>query len=195
MSEPKITLTIADFGCLFANYQGKFKMIAYRYVRSDAVAEDLVSDSFMAFWENRDKIPGGANLPAYILVIVRNKCLDYLRAQSLHQKIEHEMYQLRQQVLAADIRSLQAFNPNELFSEEVASIVQRALEDLPKLTRDVFVAHRFDDMTYKEIADKHRITSRRVEFEITKAVKQLRIALKDYLPAFLILVGDSMMRS
>lgn len=189
MSEHKIiTLTTADFGQLFASYRDRFKVIACRYVRSDAVAEDLVSDSFMAFWENRDKIQPDTNLPAYILVIVRNKCLDYLRAQSLHQKIEQEVYQLKQQVIAADIRSLEAFNPNEIFSEEIASIVQRSLDQLPELTREVFLARRFNEMTYKEIADKYGITSRRVEFELTKALKLLRVSLKDYLSALLILL-------
>lgn len=181
-------LTTVDFGHLFAIYRAKFKVIAFRYVRNDTVAEDLVSDSFMAFWENRDKIPPDTNFPAYILVIVRNRCLDYLRAQSLHQKIEHEVYQLKQQLIAADIRSLEAFDSNEIFSEEIASIVRQSLEQLPELTRNVFLARRFNEMTYKEIADKYGVTTRRVEFELEKALKLLRVSLKDYLPALLILL-------
>lgn len=90
--------------------------------------------------ENRGRIPADANLQAYILIIVRNKCLDWLRAQSLHAKIEQEVYELRRRVLAADIRSLQAFNPEEIFSAEVAAIVRQSLDRLPELTREVFVA-------------------------------------------------------
>ena len=110
-----VAMTTAEFGRLFATWRARFEAIACRYVRSAAVAEDLVSDSFMSFWENRGRIPADANLQAYILIIVRNKCLDWLRAQSLHAKIEQEVYELRRRVLAADIRSLQAFNPEEIF--------------------------------------------------------------------------------
>ena len=177
-----VAMTTAEFGRLFATWRARFEAIACRYVRSAAVAEDLVSDSFMSFWENRGRIPADANLQAYILIIVRNKCLDWLRAQSLHAKIEQEVYELRRRVLAADIRSLQAFNPEEIFSEEVAAIVRQSLDRLPELTRDVFIARRFEEMSYKEIAEKYGITVRRVEFELEKAVKQLRVALKDYLP-------------
>ena len=187
-----VAMTTAEFGRLFATWRARFEAIACRYVRSAAVAEDLVSDSFMSFWENRGRIPADANLQAYILIIVRNKCLDWLRAQSLHAKIEQEVYELRRRVLAADIRSLQAFNPEEIFSEEVAAIVRQSLDRLPELTRDVFIARR---LSYKEIAEKYGITVRRVEFELEKAVKQLRVALKDYLPVLLMLLSDNILRS
>lgn len=190
-----VAMTTAEFGRLFATWRARFERIACRYVRSAAVAEDLVSDSFMSFWENRGRIPADANLQAYILIIVRNKCLDWLRAQSLHTKIEQEVYELRRRVMAADIRSLQAFNPEEIFSEEVAAIVRQSLDRLPELTRDVFIARRFEEMSYKEIAQKYGITVRRVEFELEKAVKQLRVALKDYLPVLLMLLSDTVLRS
>ncbi len=190
-----VAMTTAEFGRLFATWRTRFEAIACRYVRSAAVAEDLVSDSFMSFWENRGRIPADANLQAYILIIVRNKCLDWLRAQSLHTKIEQEVYELRRRVMAADIRSLQAFNPEEIFSEEVAAIVRQSLDRLPELTRDVFIARRFEEMSYKEIAEKYGITVRRVEFELEKAVKQLRVALKDYLPVLLMLLSDTVLRS
>ena len=190
-----VAMTTAEFGRLFATWRARFEAIACRYVRSAAVAEDLVSDSFMSFWENRGRIPADANLQAYILIIVRNKCLDWLRAQSLHAKIEQEVYELRRRVLAADIRSLQAFNPEEIFSAEVAANVRQSLDRLPELTREVFVARRFEELSYKEIAEKYGITVRRVEFELEKAVKQLRVALKDYLPVLLMLLSDNILRS
>ena len=190
-----VAMTTAEFGRLFATWRARFEAIACRYVRSAAVAEDLVSDSFMSFWENRGRIPADANLQAYILIIVRNKCLDWLRAQSLHAKIEQEVYELRRRVLAADIRSLQAFNPEEIFSAEVAANVRQSLDRLSELTREVFVARRFEELSYKEIAEKYGITVRRVEFELEKAVKQLRVALKDYLPVLLMLLSDNILRS
>lgn len=194
VSEP-VAMTTAEFGRLFATWRTRFEAIACRYVRSAAVAEDLVSDSFMSFWENRGRISADVNLQAYILIIVRNKCLDWLRAQSLHMRIEQEVYELRRRVVAADIRSLKAFDPEQIFSEEVAAIVRRSLDRLPELTREVFVARRFEEMTYKEIAQKYGITVRRVEFELEKAVKQLREALKDYLAVLLILLTDNILRS
>ena len=190
-----VAMTPAEFGNLFTAWRSRFVAVACRYVRSAAVAEDLVSDSFMSFWENRGRIPAEANLQAYILTIVRNKCLDWLRAQSLHMKIEQKVYELRRRMLEADIRSLQAFDPDEIFSQELVSIVQRSLERMPELTRDVFTARRFDEMSYKQIAEKYGITVRRVEFELEKAVKQLRVALKNYLPLLFIILSTNVLEA
>lgn len=186
-------MTSTEFGRLFAAWRGRFETIACRYVRSAAVAEDLVSDSFIACWENRARIADGTSLEAYLLTVVRHKCLDWLRAQRLHLKIEQEVFRLR--VVDADIRSLQSFHPEEIFSAEVAAIVRRSLESLPPLTREVFLARRFGEKSYKEIALQQGITLRRVEFELEKAVKQLRKALCDYLPVLIFLLTFNEIKS
>lgn len=55
-AEKQEPLSAAEFGRLFMTYRARFEVIARRYVRSDAVAEDIVSDSFMAFWESSARI-------------------------------------------------------------------------------------------------------------------------------------------
>lgn len=175
-------ISAPEFGSLFAAWRIPFEAIARRYVRDAAVAEDLVSDSFMALWENRTRLKPDSNLKAYILKILRNKCLDWLRAKSLHLKIEQKVFNIHRRRLEADILSLQSFDPDEFFSKEIEIIVHRSLGRLPELTREVFVARRVEEMSYKEIAEKCDITVRRVEFELQKAMQQLRMALNEYLP-------------
>ena len=190
-SNKLVTMSAAEFGRLFLHYKPRFTTIARRYVRNETVADDVVSDSFMTFWDavvsNKiciDKV----DYPPYILTIIRNKCLDWLRAESRHTRIEHQIYELRQQVIETDIRSLEAFDPKELFCSEVALITQQTLNEMPELTRNVFIAKRFKDMTYKEIASLYSINERKVEFELDKAMKQMRLSLKDYLPFLLVLI-------
>ena len=64
---------------MYSDYNPRFTEVAYRYVRDRGIAEDLVSDSFMAFWEERDRLPEDVNAPAYVLTIVKNKCLNHLK--------------------------------------------------------------------------------------------------------------------
>lgn len=181
-------LSAVEFNRVFASCRSRFEIVARRYVRNDAVAEDIVAESFMVLWENRERIARNKNIQAYVLTIVRNKCLDYLRAQNLHLQIEQNLHRLRQEIVLEDIRSLEAFDPREIFSDEVAAIVRQTLERMPELMRCVFIARRFEDKSYKEIGQMYGITPRRVEFELQKAVKEFRVALRDYLPALLILI-------
>ena len=42
--------------------------------------------------------------------------------------------------------------------------------------------HRFNDKSYKEIAESLNVSTKTVDYRIQKALKQLREDLKDYLP-------------
>jgi len=59
-----------------------------------------------------------------------------------------------------------------LARREVARVVQ-AIQDLPPRTRDIFVAHRFEDMTYAAIARRFGISVSAVEKHIMTALREL----------------------
>ena len=63
----------------------------------------------------------------------------------------------------------------------------RILSDMPERTRKIFLASRFNGKTYSEIADYFGVTERIVKRDIQATLKDLRTALKDYLPVFLLL--------
>ena len=56
-----------------------------------------------------------------------------------------------------------------------------ALSKLPEDYRKAFEMNRFDDFTYKEIADKLNVSEKTIAYRISQALKILRIELKDYL--------------
>ena len=84
---------------------------------------------------------------------------------------------------------------NHLFSSDVEQIIRRELAKLPKLTREIFVDSRFRFLSHKEISEKYDLPVRRVRWEITKTLDVLKVALKDYMPAYIVLayfVGDKL---
>ena len=83
------------------------------------------------------------------------------------------------------INSIQACDPSFLFPEEIKTMVGKAIEKLPSKTREVFILSRIKSKNHKEIAEKLKITTKGVEYHMTKAISILKIELKDYLPAFL----------
>lgn len=186
---PETTVTRNSFERLYAQYYQRFTIIARRYVRDSAVAEDLVTDSFVAFWDNREKLVPGTNLPAYLLAVVKNNCLNWLHARQLHLRIEKQLHTHQSRMVDAGIVSLEACDPERLFADEVSRIVRETLETMPELTRIVFEQHRFFEKTYAEIAAEQGISMRRVTSEMQRALAHLRFRLKDYLPVLLLLLA------
>ena len=177
-------ISSTEFGKLFFEFKPRFIALAYRYVRDRETAEDLVSDSFMTFWEMHETLPADINVPAYILTSVKNRCLNHLNAQI--RKAEQDMHSTLPRRLQADVRSLSACDPDLLFSEEIRAILKQAVRKMPKMTRSVFLLSRIRNMTYSEIAAELGISVSHVNFEIRRALNLMRSELKDYLPAVLI---------
>lgn len=172
----------------FANIEA-YKLLAYSYVRNDTVAEDIVSDCFLRLWEHKDKLdPQKGDYRMYIVQIIKNACYEYIRMNSIHSKIHNHLQDSREWQFQISLRSLD--NPEidaNLFSSDVEKIIRRELDKMPELRRAIFSDSRFGLMTHKEISDKYQIPARRVTWEITKALESLRIALRDYMPAYMLL--------
>ena len=71
-----------------------------------------------------------------------------------------------------------------MFSSEITRILEDTLASLPEQTRQIFIMSRYEQMSVKEIAETLHLAPKSVEYHITKSLKVLRIALKDYLPVF-----------
>lgn len=157
----------------------KFIRFAYFYVLDHSVSEDLVMDSFMYYWENREKVDVNGNLKAYILRIVKHKCLDYLKLQKIHNEAHEKMRADALWDLNKSISGLEQLEPYKVMTDDYRKMVICAVKQLPAKTREIFVMSRVRDMKNSEIAEKLGVSEKTVEYHMTKAIKVLRIVLKD----------------
>lgn len=174
-----------SFNDIYTSYYKKSFFFAKSYVHDDLAAEDIASDSLIKLWEKlkSDSIEEKYMLPL-LLTILKNKALDYLKHEEVKRNAFEAMVDWQQQELSFRISALEACNPSEIFSEEVENIISRTLNTLSEQTRQVFVLSRFENKSNKEIAEEMEISVKGVEYHISKALKALRITLKDYLPLF-----------
>jgi RNA polymerase sigma-70 factor (ECF subfamily) len=177
--------SINDF---YINNYSKFVRFAYSYIRDMPVSEDFVTESFMSCWVNKDSLGEDFNLKAYILTSIKNKCLNHLRNIQLQENILKRISEHSAWERSMRINTLEACDPNEIYSEELQTLLDKALDTMPEKTLAVFMASRYQDKTYKQIADEMSLSTKGVEFHIAKALKILRQHLKDYLISALILI-------
>ena len=78
---------ISSFTRIFSEYYIRFVRFACSYVKNYSVAEDLVMDSIMTFWNKKENLLEDTNIPAYILTVLKNKCIDHLRHISAMNKV------------------------------------------------------------------------------------------------------------
>ncbi len=176
---------IISFNQLYEEFQKRFVRFANTYLRDLTAAEDITIEAIMVYWENRHSLSKDSNVPAYILTIIKNKCLNYLRHQQIQDEYSDKIKDYYEWELNTRIATLQACEPYELFISEIQKLVEQTLAEMPERTRTIFMLNRYENKSYKEIALLMNITPKGVDFHISKALKMLQTNLKDYFPFFL----------
>lgn len=181
MTESHEPHTMTTFSLFFEKNKERFLSFAYSYIRNRADAEDLLMESMIALWENREKWGGNANLHGLLLTIIKNKALNYLAHEQVRLRAEENINSHKQRELELRVSTLEACNPESIFDTEIQQIVNKTLNKLPVQSRRVFVLSRYHNASNKKIAEQLGISVKSVEFHMTKTLKKLREELKDYL--------------
>jgi RNA polymerase sigma factor (sigma-70 family) len=63
--------------------------------------------------------------------------------------------------------------PEQLDDAELLRRLERAIRTVPRRTREIFLAHRLDDMSYAEIAQRTGLSVREVERHMARAIYRL----------------------
>lgn len=153
---------------LFDYYQKGIFNFLYFKLGSVEAAEDILQDAFVKLWENRQQLREEVSIKSYLFTIANNLALNHLR----HTKIVLK-FQLEQKR-----ESPKEETPyRELEKNELNNSLLEAIENLPEKPRVAFMLSRFEDLTYKEVAERLGISVKTVESHIGRALKLLREAL------------------
>lgn len=172
-----------SFNEIYTSYYKKSFFFVKSYVHDDLAAEDIASESLIKLWEKL-KTEEIDYVEPLLLTILKNKALDYLKHEEVKRNALESIADWHLQELTVRISSLESCDPNEIFSQEVEKIIRETLSSLSEQTRQAFLLSRFEHKSNKEIAELMGVSVKGVEYHITKALKALRISLKDYLPLF-----------
>jgi len=73
---------------------------------------------------------------------------------------------------------------------ELQDRIDQVIDQLPPERKKIFKMSRYEELKYKEIAQKLNLSIKTVEAQMSKALKFLRLHLSDYLSLFIILTVE-----
>lgn len=151
---------------LYRNESPKLIRILSRQTSNGADAQDLVQDVFFRFARMRGSWPSSLERPqAYLRRIATNLVKDRAKTAFRHSVALH---------IVADEESLPGIDPHRLLeSRDMLRRLEAAMMRLRPRTREIFMAHRIDGMTYAEIAERTGLSVKGVEKQMSKALAQL----------------------
>lgn len=167
---------------LFRLYYSKLIHIAKSYLVYQEDAEEVVQEVFLKLWEQKDKLKTVSNINAYLYAMTKYSCLDKLRHEKVKRKYLDDNLQIKTRLQHSFINDETA---SLLIENELEKKIMESIDLLPEKCRLVFVKSRMDGLKHKEIAEELGISIKTVDGHILKALKHMKLHLKDFLALFL----------
>lgn len=165
-----MTETTAHLAALYADEHGRLQRFLVRHGLSRAAAADIVQDAFLRLL-GRPRAPIG-DLRGYLFRTTRNLAIDEARRR--RRSLLDNAAPLDETIVDPGLHPEAC-----LISREELTRLLRALEALPPRTREVLVLHKFEELSYAEIAQRLGIARNTVMVHMVKAVGSLRAHFAD----------------
>lgn len=174
LSDAELTdLLSADDQKAFAEIYDRYKRMlflqAYNKLNNQQEAEDVIHEIFASLWSRRLTHTFTGHLAGYLYTSVRNRILDHYSQQH-----KESVYI---QSLQKFINEGEAVTDHLLRQNEMTTIIDQEIAQLPKKMREVFELSRKVELSHKEIALKLGISEQTVRKHVHHALKILRSKL------------------
>lgn len=140
---------------IFREYGPRVYNLARRMLGNDADAEDVTQEVLLQVVRKLDTFRGEANIATWLHRVTVNAALAHRKKRARRE--EHEVHDPLQNYLNdghhANLRPWAA-PPEELaLNQETSKLIEKAINDLPELYRDVYVLSDVEGVPNQEIGD------------------------------------------
>ncbi len=173
----------AAFNEIVLKYKGKVYNYISRMVLNALDAEDLTQETFIRAYLSIRSFQSRASLNTWLFRIATNLCIDHSRKQKTHLQ-PCSLSQANESEEGETEREIpdKAFDPQRLLmNQELGSMMESALQELPEKLRTVVLLYDMEGLSYEEIAAIANCPLGTVKSRLFNARTALREKLSPYL--------------
>jgi len=156
-------------------YQRRVYGVALRIVRAHDVADDVTQEAFLRAWRSLDRFELGRPFGPWVCRIAANLAVNHVRSPRAREEGLPDGH--------AETRTNAPGPLGALLDAEGASVLERAMGQLPQEQRAVLVLRVVEELSYAEIAETLGISPGTVMSRLFRARERLAQALSPYLGA------------
>ena len=159
----------SEFKQLFLPCHRKLFSVAYRLMSNAQAAEDMVQETFLKLWMQRDKMEKVDNPEAYSITVLRRIFYDKMRAGHL-------------QEVDKDVGSLQVSSSQNISKQlEEADEYQRVrqlITHLPEPQARIMLMRDIEERSFDEISIETGLTEVNIRSILSRARRKIREQIK-----------------
>jgi RNA polymerase sigma-70 factor (ECF subfamily) len=172
----------AAFEELFKRYDQKILNYFLRYLDDEELAKDLFQETFLrVFKSSRTYKPAARNgrsasFTAWLYTIARNVCRKHWGRELIEERITESAWK----TIEEGVPTLNATLQKTRTDEELGEKIKQALDSLPESQREVVILHKYQGLSYPQIAQVLGCSVGSVKQRAFRAYQSLRQQLAAY---------------
>ncbi|VTR44827.1 Probable RNA polymerase sigma factor fecI [Sphingobacterium thalpophilum] len=155
-----------SFNEIYFRYSPKIYVRLVKLVKSQTVAEEILQDVFTKIWLYREKIDPGKGFISFVNHISDNLAMDFFRKVQRDKVLQLEVW--------ASAVELYYHTEENVFLKDTQYMLSKAIDSLSPKRREILLLNKFQEKSYKEIADQLGISVSTVSNQLVSALKDIK---------------------
>jgi len=156
----------AAFTIIFNRYKTQLASNLYKLLRSEELAQDILQDTFVSLWENRQNLDTSKSLKSFIFTIAANKTKNTFRRATTDTNFKTMLLNYYEE----------AYNPilDNIYKNEKLELLENLLNKLSPQQKTIIKLAKIEQKSSKEIATSLGLSEQTVNTHVRDANKKLK---------------------
>lgn len=149
--------------------------ICYGFIHDAAEAEDIAQDVFIQVYESLEKFRGDCKFSTWLYRIAVNRSINYRKSRLFRmKKVSLDICD------CVDFLAEDGLPQQMIEKEELMELLHHAVNSLPERQKTALVLNKYDELSYKEVAEVMGISVSSVESLLFRAKSRLEQVFGNY---------------
>jgi RNA polymerase sigma-70 factor (ECF subfamily) len=166
------------FRALYSQWGPTLSSFIFQVTRSKIITAEIVQDVFLKIWMTRESLVEVKDFKAYLFVISKNRAINALK-KSL-----------------ADLERMKKYASEVPFNEQPEddndqipfTLIDEAIDQLSPRQKEIFLLHRHERYSYREIAEQLGIGKESVKTHLSLAIKSIKNHIETKITLIILLI-------
>ena len=162
----------AAFETIYRAYVPQLASFLKRFSVSDREVDEIIQETFLRVWLQRDKLPGVEFPKAWVFRISSNIIFNYLKRSVTEEKAKN--------IIGGNARLEHNDTEETLHLHQLMAAIARAVENLSPQRKRIYEMSRHDGLSIPEIAEKLGLSGNTVKNTLTSSLQFIREFLQQH---------------
>jgi RNA polymerase sigma-70 factor (family 1) len=168
------------FRALYSQWEPTLSSFIYQVTRSKVITAEIVQDVFLKIWMTRESLVDVKDFKAYLFVISKNRAINALK-KSLADLERMKKY-------ASEVPFNEQPEDEDNDSQLHFSLIDEAIDQLSPRQKEIFLLHRHERYSYREISEQLGIGKESVKTHLSLAIKSIKNHIETKITLIILLI-------